>query len=244
MRELGRKGGKARRQSVDPERVPASLREELRTLDPAIVRGAIEQALAGGNESARVSAAKLLADIDAFRKDDDREDRKAAMAKAGAEARAHLARELARRADHREHRRVRELVAELTRHLEAQAASEAPRRRRRRCRHRAGRGDPCGARADGPDRVPIARRGAGRAEGAGETERPPRGARHPAPVSQRRIPGLDPAVQERAGLTDRQAECLELHVRGASLRWIAREPSDHSNRRQDSRACERCGSTT
>jgi DNA-binding CsgD family transcriptional regulator len=37
----------------------------------------------------------------------------------------------------------------------------------------------------------------------------------------RQIPGLDPEVQARAGLTDRQAECLELSVRGASLRWIA-----------------------
>jgi hypothetical protein len=69
MKELGRKGGKASG-SVKPEQVPASLREELRKLDPAIVRGAIEQALAGGNESARVSAVKLLADIDAFRKDE------------------------------------------------------------------------------------------------------------------------------------------------------------------------------
>ena len=46
MRELGRKGGKANGRP-NPERVPASLREELRKLDPAIVRGAIEQALAG-----------------------------------------------------------------------------------------------------------------------------------------------------------------------------------------------------
>jgi hypothetical protein len=38
----------------------------------------------------------------------------------------------------------------------------------------------------------------------------------------RQIPGLDPDVQERAGLTDRQAECLDLHLRGASYRYIAR----------------------
>jgi hypothetical protein len=49
--------------------VPASLRDELQKLDPAIVRGAIERALAGDNESARVAAVKLLADVDAFRKD-------------------------------------------------------------------------------------------------------------------------------------------------------------------------------
>jgi hypothetical protein len=67
-RELGRLSGKRRRES-NPERVPASLRAELQKLDPAIVRGAIERALAGGNESARVSAVKLLADVDAFRND-------------------------------------------------------------------------------------------------------------------------------------------------------------------------------
>jgi hypothetical protein len=66
MRALGR-AGEARRKP-NPERVPASLREELRSLDPAIVRGAIEQALSGSNESARVSAVKLLADVDAFRR--------------------------------------------------------------------------------------------------------------------------------------------------------------------------------
>jgi hypothetical protein len=67
-RELGRLSGKRRREP-NPERVPASLRAELRKLDPAVVRGAIEQALAGANESARVSAVKLLADVDAFSRD-------------------------------------------------------------------------------------------------------------------------------------------------------------------------------
>jgi len=70
MRELGRKSGEARRRP-HPERVPESLRDELRNLDPAVVRAAIEKTLAGGNESARVSAVKLLADVDAFRKDTD-----------------------------------------------------------------------------------------------------------------------------------------------------------------------------
>jgi hypothetical protein len=65
MRELGHRGGKARRKGV-ADQLPTSLREELRKLDPAVVRGAIEQALAGNNESARVSAVKLLADVDAF----------------------------------------------------------------------------------------------------------------------------------------------------------------------------------
>jgi hypothetical protein len=67
-RELGRLSAKRRREP-NPERVPASLRQELQKLDPAIVRGAIERALAGDNESARVSAVKLLADVDAFRRD-------------------------------------------------------------------------------------------------------------------------------------------------------------------------------
>jgi hypothetical protein len=70
MRELGRRSAKAR-SKPNPDRVPASLREELRKLDPAIVRGAIEQALAGNNESARVSAVKLLADVDAFGRKDN-----------------------------------------------------------------------------------------------------------------------------------------------------------------------------
>jgi hypothetical protein len=68
MRELGRRSGESRRKPR-PERVPASLREELRNLDPKVVRRAIEQTLAGGNESARVSAVKLLADVDAFSRD-------------------------------------------------------------------------------------------------------------------------------------------------------------------------------
>jgi hypothetical protein len=36
-----------------------------------------------------------------------------------------------------------------------------------------------------------------------------------------RVAGLDPKVQERAGLTRRQAECLDLRIRGASYRYIA-----------------------
>jgi hypothetical protein len=78
MRELGRRGGKVGG-SVKPEQVPATLREELRKLDPKVARAAIEQTLAGGNESARVSVVKLLADVDAFRKDGDECPRCAAM---------------------------------------------------------------------------------------------------------------------------------------------------------------------
>jgi hypothetical protein len=69
MKELGRKGGKASG-AAKPEQVPASLREELGNLDPKVVRAAIEETLAGANQSAKVSAVKLLADVDAFRKDE------------------------------------------------------------------------------------------------------------------------------------------------------------------------------
>jgi hypothetical protein len=40
-------------------------------------------------------------------------------------------------------------------------------------------------------------------------------------VTQAAIPGLSPEQQERAHLTDKQAECLALHLRGASYRFIA-----------------------
>jgi hypothetical protein len=70
MKELGRKGGKASG-GVKPEQVPASLREELRNLDPKVVRAAIEETLAGANQSAKVSAVKLLADVDAFKQGDE-----------------------------------------------------------------------------------------------------------------------------------------------------------------------------
>jgi hypothetical protein len=68
--------------------VPESLRDELRNLDPKVVRAAIEQTLAGGNESASVSAVKLLADVDAFRKDGDECPRCAAVKADGPAARA------------------------------------------------------------------------------------------------------------------------------------------------------------
>jgi hypothetical protein len=70
MRALGRKSGEARRKP-NPERVPASLREELRTLDPAVVKAAIEETLSSANQSAKVAAVKLLADVDAFKQSGD-----------------------------------------------------------------------------------------------------------------------------------------------------------------------------
>lgn len=74
MRELGHRGGKARRKGAGEE-LPAaarlSLRETLRDqLDHETIKAAIERALAGGNESARVAAVKFLADLELYRGDD------------------------------------------------------------------------------------------------------------------------------------------------------------------------------
>jgi hypothetical protein len=62
MRELGRKGGKGRK-VIDPARVNEGLRSYLkREADPSRVWEAIQRALEGSNEAARVSASKLLLD--------------------------------------------------------------------------------------------------------------------------------------------------------------------------------------
>jgi hypothetical protein len=70
MRELGHRGGKARRKGVAeqlPEAERQSLREFLRDgLDHETIRAAIERSLGGNNESARVSAVKLLSDLDLY----------------------------------------------------------------------------------------------------------------------------------------------------------------------------------
>ena len=75
MRELGHRGGKARRQGA-AEQLPAPERESLRQhlrdkLDHATVVEAVQRSLAGGNESARVAAVKFLADLELYRKDGD-----------------------------------------------------------------------------------------------------------------------------------------------------------------------------
>jgi hypothetical protein len=75
MRELGRKSGEARRRGVARE-LPQEARQSLRTilreqLEPEKVKAAIEQSLAGGNESARVAAVKFLADLELYRRDGD-----------------------------------------------------------------------------------------------------------------------------------------------------------------------------
>jgi hypothetical protein len=85
MRELGRRGGKARRKGAgeqlpDPER--QSLRSFLRDgLDQDAIKSAIERALSGGNESARVAAVKFLSDLELYGPDDQKGER-AKMAEA------------------------------------------------------------------------------------------------------------------------------------------------------------------
>lgn len=62
MRELGRKSGEARRRP-DPGRVPEGLRDYLRReVPPERVWQALEAAMLGSNEAARVSASKVLID--------------------------------------------------------------------------------------------------------------------------------------------------------------------------------------
>jgi hypothetical protein len=62
MRALGSLGGKGRK-AIDPERVHEGLRSYLkREASPERVWEAIQRALEGQNESARVSASKLLLD--------------------------------------------------------------------------------------------------------------------------------------------------------------------------------------
>lgn len=97
MRALGKASARARtRQKA--ERVPESLRARLREqLDPEKVQAAIEQSLAGGNESARVAAVKFLADLELY-KESGEQDRAKEMKQAATDARAYLEAALARQA--------------------------------------------------------------------------------------------------------------------------------------------------
>jgi hypothetical protein len=73
MRELGSKGGRSRRAGAEqlPEAARESLRGHLRAkLDHNTVVEAIERALAGGSESARVAAVRFLADLKLYRQED------------------------------------------------------------------------------------------------------------------------------------------------------------------------------
>jgi hypothetical protein len=74
MRLIGSRGGRSRRKGA-AERLPAGERESLRqhlraNLDPADVLEAVQRSLGGANESARVAAVRLLADLELYRQDD------------------------------------------------------------------------------------------------------------------------------------------------------------------------------
>jgi hypothetical protein len=90
-REMGRKGGSRgkgnaqRRGAI--EKTP-ELRSVLRTMDPHVVKAGLEEILAGNNAGAKVSAIKLLADLELFKaggEEDWRREMAASMAAAAAE---------------------------------------------------------------------------------------------------------------------------------------------------------------
>jgi hypothetical protein len=78
MVELGRRGGAVGKGNARiRKQAPASLRALLRErLDPELVLGAVQQALAGNSEAARVSAVKLLADLETYSRGSEEELRK------------------------------------------------------------------------------------------------------------------------------------------------------------------------
>jgi hypothetical protein len=130
MRELGHRGGKSRRKGV-AEQLPETERQSLReflgdSLDHETIKRAVEQALAGGNESARVACIKFLSDLELYKADGDKEDRAHERAIAGAQAREHLARELEKRARAHEHWKVRDALDELAAWLEVEAVDAHP----------------------------------------------------------------------------------------------------------------------
>ena len=87
MKALGRAGGKARH-GIKPKRVHRGLREFLRAeVDPAEVWQALKLAMEGANESARVSASRVL--MDALAEPHEERDRSADIQRQAAEARPH-----------------------------------------------------------------------------------------------------------------------------------------------------------
>lgn len=78
MRELGHRGGKARRKGIGeqlPEAERASLREQLRrALDPELVVRTANEILAGENQTARGNMIRFLADLELYRKDGGEQD--------------------------------------------------------------------------------------------------------------------------------------------------------------------------
>jgi hypothetical protein len=129
MRALGRKSGEARRRP-NPERVHQNLREYLRqNVEPAEVWAALKLAMEGENESARVSASRVLMDALAEPERDGDEQRKADFARAGAEARQYLAKQLDRRArvmKAADVRQVRDVLDEVAAEMRAAAADLHP----------------------------------------------------------------------------------------------------------------------
>jgi hypothetical protein len=105
-RELGRKSGESRRKP-NPERVHESLRSYLkREVPPERVWQALEAAMLGNNESARVSASRVL--MDALHEEHDKDEHQ--RARAGAEARARLSQLLETRARASERAMRKELM--------------------------------------------------------------------------------------------------------------------------------------
>jgi hypothetical protein len=176
---------------------------------------AVERSLAGGNESARVAAVKFLADLELY-KPDDKEDRTRDMAVAAAEARQYVANELARRGATTEDDRMRDLIKELSlwlqeavdRHPDLVVGQMSP--------------EMAEEVLHGLEELGlIVPRGKleAMAEARALELLAAMKAEHGNPcVSQPRVPGLDPVIQERAGLTDKQAQLLPLGTR-APLRF-------------------------
>jgi hypothetical protein len=115
MRALGKLGGKASRGGVPklPEKERASLREHLRDkLDHEVILAAVQQALAGGNESARVQCIRFLADLELYRQEDrEQHIRERESQTHAAAARAFLAERLSRSARHAHREGKTELAA-------------------------------------------------------------------------------------------------------------------------------------
>jgi hypothetical protein len=105
--------------------VHESLRTYLkREVPPERVWQALEAAMLGNNESARVSASRVL--MDALHEPEQDEDRARQAALAASDARAHLARELERRARSVKKRELKDILDELALELEQEALDEHP----------------------------------------------------------------------------------------------------------------------
>lgn len=114
MRELGRKGGRGRN-GPKPERVNEGLRDYLkREVPPERVWRALETAMLGSNESARVSASRVL--IDALHEPHEDRNRQADTQRQAAEARQYVADALERKVRQRRDdplAAIEELIEEL-----------------------------------------------------------------------------------------------------------------------------------